>query len=305
MATRSGAMLGTPYFMSPEQASGGSVDLRSDLWALGVVAFECLLGQLPFRGASVGRVVLAVCSEPLPVPSELGFVPVGFDGWFARACARDPAARFQSAKQAADAFDEAMSGISVGPASGAAPGGLSRNAPERADRNALEALPAAGVHRGVARSSLHRPVAALLAAIAVLIGASVMGARANWFGGSSAEGVADPAAAAAPARPAYTSAPSRPPSVAQAPAHERSPASPGAGNKRTEFGAAEAQQRAVESDPAPDRRRRVSKPPVDRGTHTTERAAPQSSTRRSLPNASESATAPASSAGVVGVDLGI
>jgi len=101
-ATRTGTLLGTPYFMSPEQAEGvKSVDFRADIWALGVIAYRCLIGQLPFCGDSVGRLILEICSRPLPVPSHRGPVPDGFDAWFARACARDASDRFESAKRAA------------------------------------------------------------------------------------------------------------------------------------------------------------------------------------------------------------
>jgi serine/threonine protein kinase len=101
-ATRTGTLLGTPYFMSPEQAEGvKSLDHRADIWALGVLAYRCLLGKLPFTGDSVGRLILEICSRPLPVPSERGPVPDGFDAWFATACAREPSARFESAKRAA------------------------------------------------------------------------------------------------------------------------------------------------------------------------------------------------------------
>jgi serine/threonine-protein kinase len=103
--TRTGAVLGTPYYMSPEQVDGiESIDFRADLWALGVVAYQCLLGQLPFQGDSVGRLVLAICTRPMPVPSSAGSVPLGFDAWFARACARDVEQRFGSARQAASEF---------------------------------------------------------------------------------------------------------------------------------------------------------------------------------------------------------
>ena len=118
MATHEGTPMGTPHFMSPEQAEGRrSVDFRSDIWALGVIAFECLLGVLPFKGDSVAQLLLAICRDPIPAPSAIGPVPVGFDAWFARACARDPLDRFQSAKQAADAFESLDSGAAAGPPS--------------------------------------------------------------------------------------------------------------------------------------------------------------------------------------------
>ncbi|HET9933282.1 MAG TPA: serine/threonine-protein kinase [Polyangiaceae bacterium] len=100
--TVSGAILGTPSYMSPEQLeASSSLDWRADIWALGVIAFECLLGHVPFRGDTFPALVVAICSRPLPVPSELGRVPAAFDAWFAKACARSPKERFGSASEAA------------------------------------------------------------------------------------------------------------------------------------------------------------------------------------------------------------
>jgi eukaryotic-like serine/threonine-protein kinase len=100
--TRIGSILGTPYYMSPEQLEGSRrCDHRTDIWAMGVIAYECLLGRPPFAGRGIGGLVLAICSLPAPAPSEHGPVPAGFDGWFARACARDISERFQSAREAA------------------------------------------------------------------------------------------------------------------------------------------------------------------------------------------------------------
>ena len=120
--TQTGVLFGTPNYMSPEQIQASQeLDHRSDLWALGVIAFECLLGRRPFDGDNLLAILCAVCSEPLPIPSRVGSVPRGFDEWFAKACARDPRARFQSAKQAAaelsalcsSGFDEEASSVRV------------------------------------------------------------------------------------------------------------------------------------------------------------------------------------------------
>jgi serine/threonine protein kinase len=107
--TRTGSILGTPYYMSPEQAQGNkTVDFRSDLWSLGVIAFECLLGRRPFWSDGLGDLVLMICVRDMPIPSEFGAVPLGFDEWFARACSRDPEARFQSARELTEALREAL-----------------------------------------------------------------------------------------------------------------------------------------------------------------------------------------------------
>jgi serine/threonine-protein kinase len=106
--TQTGAIIGTPHFMSPEQIFGGAVDARSDLWSLGVVAFLCLTGAVPFTGRSVGEIALSVKTGQAPRPSELADLPPAIDAWFSRACARDPSTRFQTARDLADALAEAV-----------------------------------------------------------------------------------------------------------------------------------------------------------------------------------------------------
>ncbi len=107
--TRTGSILGTPFYMSPEQAQGNkAVDYRTDLWALGVIAFECLTGKRPFYSDGLGDLVLTICVRDLPIPSDIAPVPLGFDAWFAQACARDPEARFQSAREMTEALRDAL-----------------------------------------------------------------------------------------------------------------------------------------------------------------------------------------------------
>ncbi len=111
-ATKTGAMMGTPYYMSPEQTIGAKgVDHRTDLWALGVVAFECLTGRKPFEAETIGGLAVAICSGPMPVPSRInGTLSADVDRWFSQACARDVTQRFASAKEMADALRMAVPG---------------------------------------------------------------------------------------------------------------------------------------------------------------------------------------------------
>lgn len=107
--TRTGSILGTPYYMSPEQAQGNkAVDYRSDLWSLGVIAFECFTGERPFFSDGLGDLVLQICVRDLPVPSSVASVPLGFDEWFLRAVAREPEQRFQSAREMTEALREVL-----------------------------------------------------------------------------------------------------------------------------------------------------------------------------------------------------
>ncbi len=108
-STRTGALLGTPHYMSPEQAEGTrAVDHRTDVWALAVIAFECLTGQRPFQGEALGELVLKICTRPPPIPSALAPVPPGFDAWFARGASREVEHRFASAKEAVHSLAVAL-----------------------------------------------------------------------------------------------------------------------------------------------------------------------------------------------------
>jgi serine/threonine-protein kinase len=99
--THTGAMLGTPYYMSPEQAKGhAGVDHRADIWSLGIIAYECVTGVRPFESQTLASLLLAICTERLPIPSQVAPVPQGFDAWFARVASRNLSERFQSASEA-------------------------------------------------------------------------------------------------------------------------------------------------------------------------------------------------------------
>ncbi|MGD0674741.1 MAG: serine/threonine-protein kinase [Polyangiaceae bacterium] len=112
-STKTGAVLGTPYYMSPEQARGlRDIDQRTDLWSLGVIAYKCVTGFLPFDGESVGDLLVKICTAPLPIPSlNLPGLAPPFDAWFARALERDPQRRFATAAELAEALN-AAAGVS-------------------------------------------------------------------------------------------------------------------------------------------------------------------------------------------------
>jgi len=104
--TSAGTLLGTPHYMSPEQVRGvGEIDHRSDLWSLGVIAFQLTVGDLPFESEGVGDLLIKITMEKIPVPSKAyAPLPKTFDDWFAKACHRDPDLRFQTGRELAAAL---------------------------------------------------------------------------------------------------------------------------------------------------------------------------------------------------------
>jgi serine/threonine-protein kinase len=110
-STKTGAMLGTPFYMSPEQAQGNkSVDYRADLWSLAVICYRCVTGKLPFESDALGDLLVRIIVNPIPIPSHVApDVPPAFDQWWMKAASRDPSQRFQSAKE----FSEAL-GLAFG-----------------------------------------------------------------------------------------------------------------------------------------------------------------------------------------------
>ena len=105
--TATGQLLGTVYYLSPEQVSGDRVDGRSDLYSLGVVGFLALTGRFPFEGDLASAVLVAhVTKTPPPVASVVGGLPPTLAAIIDRCLAKDPPARFPSAEALLAALDE-------------------------------------------------------------------------------------------------------------------------------------------------------------------------------------------------------
>jgi Tol biopolymer transport system component len=111
-ATRPGVLMGTAGYLAPEQAKGLPADARSDVFAVGVVLFEMLSGQRPFRGDTHAEAVAAVLKEDPPeLVAPSGPVPPALDRVVRRCLEKDPEDRFQSARDVGFALD-ALSGTS-------------------------------------------------------------------------------------------------------------------------------------------------------------------------------------------------
>ena len=110
-------IMGTAYYMSPEQCDGQEIDHRADIYALGVTYFFLVAGELPFKGTSTLAVMLKHKTEPVPdLPSLVQDVPVGVQRVIERAMAKAPAERYQSCSEMVAELEAALEEIKRGPA---------------------------------------------------------------------------------------------------------------------------------------------------------------------------------------------
>jgi CHASE2 domain-containing sensor protein/tRNA A-37 threonylcarbamoyl transferase component Bud32 len=109
--TKTGMVLGTPSYMSPEQLSGQKIDGRSDLFSLAVSLYLMLCGRLPFEGDTMGRLMFRISSEPpTDILSLNPNVPAGIVAFLDRAMDKEPANRYQTGEEFAAALRAAASG---------------------------------------------------------------------------------------------------------------------------------------------------------------------------------------------------
>ncbi len=189
--TREGAVFGTPAYMSPEQVKGQhSVDHRADLWALGCLAFECLIGRPVWNtDQGVAMTFAAIATAPLPIPSKIRpDLPPGFDEWFKKALEREPDLRYQSAKELAEALARAFgqsSNVSLPSGSEALPYTTTYNpdAPEARAPHLSPAAPASpnGVPVEVSRAEAPPPSAVRYAVSSLLLAVAMGGAFFVWM----------------------------------------------------------------------------------------------------------------------------
>jgi len=114
--TSTGLIMGTPNYMSPEQAKGLKVDARADVFSLGCVLYECVSGTKPFHADSVTAILLKVVVEPAPpIDFEALALPRALGGVLRKAMAKEPGQRFVSPTALMEAARQAASGVEVTP----------------------------------------------------------------------------------------------------------------------------------------------------------------------------------------------
>jgi tRNA A-37 threonylcarbamoyl transferase component Bud32 len=174
--TRAGAIIGTPEYMAPEQASGAPVDHRADVYAAGVLAFEMLTGALPLEAPTPHATIAAHRTLPPDPPSRrVVGIPPEVDALVLRALAKRPEDRFATMDDLAAEVVRIRAVLSAGnlertasPGDAAAPGGRNGASPGSRPRGATVSLPGAAPGVRPARP-LRRAAAALAIALGVLV----------------------------------------------------------------------------------------------------------------------------------------
>jgi len=169
--TQSGAILGTPLYMAPEQARGEPVDARSDLFSLGVVLYRMCTGQLPFQGATTGAVLMALASVQPEAPRKLNpEVPAGLSDLIQQLLAKDQTKRPASAREVGQRL-QLLEGEAKAAASNTASVPTSSGSVRAAPAGAatLDAYPAAAASRAKSKRRL-----LIAAALLLLIGGGAL-----------------------------------------------------------------------------------------------------------------------------------
>jgi ligand-binding sensor domain-containing protein/tRNA A-37 threonylcarbamoyl transferase component Bud32 len=107
--TSTGALIGTPAYMSPEQAQGQRADRRSDIYSLGIMLYEMVIGKVPFEAETPLAILLKHINEPLPLPTvQKADLPLEIERVILKALAKDPADRFATAAEFIAAWKAAL-----------------------------------------------------------------------------------------------------------------------------------------------------------------------------------------------------
>jgi serine/threonine protein kinase len=177
--TRTGSMLGSPHYMSPEQAQGlRTIDQRSDIWSLGVVLYKTLCGQTPHAHLqTLGQVILAICSQPSrPIQEVAPWVPPEVAMIVHRALQPDPGRRFQSAYDMYTALQAVVAGMPTFRRGDILPLSSTQRMRIAPSVGAMRSdVPTNGTQHGMTQSPAFQPAAKSSAAVFAMIAAGVLG----------------------------------------------------------------------------------------------------------------------------------
>jgi len=113
--TRTGKTLGTVAYMSPEQILGEEIDSRSDVWSLGVLLYEMITGELPFRGENEQAIIYSILyEEPKAVKKLIKPIPAELERILRRALTKKPEKRYPTAKEVAESLKELKAQVTQG-----------------------------------------------------------------------------------------------------------------------------------------------------------------------------------------------
>jgi serine/threonine-protein kinase len=228
LTTREGALVGTPEYMAPEQARGlPEIGPAADIYALGVILFECLTGTLPFESPNAGDLIIAIATQAPPRLDELRpDLPASVAALVHRALAKKPEDRFESAQAMRKVVEAVRAEVE-----GSSSARVSHETLARVDRSGAITLdaPATPTPSSLAEAALPTSTSrtGLIAAVAVagvlaLVGLGYVATQ----GGTStetSEPAPSPPATAAVTPPEATAEPAPPPTAAVEPIPQTSP----------------------------------------------------------------------------------
>jgi serine/threonine-protein kinase len=139
--THAGSMMGTPFYMSPEQARGDvdAIDAKTDIWALGIVAIRLLTGQNYWTATTHADLTVQLLAAPMEQPSRRWpWLGAKFDDWFARSCHRDRSQRWTGVSEQIGALVDALRGVQSPGASTASIVEVLRKAPSDRPRKLVD-----------------------------------------------------------------------------------------------------------------------------------------------------------------------